>query len=318
MKRALLLVAAALTACGGTQTLTADEARNAMPSTSQAQLGTPQGGQALTAAGSAASGVTTADYEQDTVALSTAVNLGVAWPLGVLEVVTALPPTSCASDTCTWGPGSSALDFNTWQITVTKQAANDYLWTMQGKSKSDPGATWTSFVTGEAFTTSLKHVGHGAFVVDLDAAAALARPTTDTPQTGKISCTYDNTSGQNVSVQFIGTQDSTVPSQKVNAAYEFAASTTGGDMQIATRNLTTGAELQLHSRWTDVGAGRADASFADPSTAATYTRSECWSGAATLFNLTYESTTPPVATDFGVEAADCVFTPAALPTITIP
>ena len=47
MKRALVLIAAALTACGGSQKLTAEEARNAMPGASQAQLGTPDGGAAL-------------------------------------------------------------------------------------------------------------------------------------------------------------------------------------------------------------------------------------------------------------------------------
>jgi hypothetical protein len=319
MKRALVLVAAALTACGGSQKITAEEARNAMPGTSQAQLTTPQGGNALTAA-VAADAYTRADYAFETVALAASVNLGVAWPLGVLELVTALPPTSCAGDTCTWGPGSEATDLNDWQITVTKKDSSDYLWTMQGKSKSDPAAQWIAFVSGEAFTTGVRHVGHGTLVVDLDLAGGLARDPQEAKQIGKISATYDNTSGRHVSVQFVGTQDDKNPAQKVNAAYQFASTSTGGDLQVSIRNLSTGEKLQLHSRWTGVGAGRGDASFFD-GVAQTYTRSQCWNGALTLFDMTYQVTDPVVTSglnpDMGAESA-CVFATAELPTITVP
>ena len=317
MKRALVLIAAALTACGGSQKLTAEEARNAMPGASQAQLGTPDGGAALTAAAVAPS-FQTAEYAADTLALAGSVNLGVGWSLGIVDaVVTNLPPTSCADDTCTWGPGSTAFDVNDWQITVTKKDVNDYTWTLQGKSKVDPAAAWIAFVSGEAFTTGVKHVGHGTLNIDFDAAAGLARKTTDpAPQIGKITGTYDNTSGQHVSVQFIGTQDDKVPDQKVNAGYQFASSSTGGDLQIAVRNLTTLAELQLHSRWTAVGAGRADASFS--ASGVTFTRSQCWDGASTLFDLTYQVTSPVVVGDTGVVASCGVFATAELPTITVP
>jgi hypothetical protein len=323
MKRTLVLIAAALTACGGSQKLTAEEASTAMPGASQAQLGTPQGGAALTAV--SALSFQTAEYAAATQTLAGSVNMGVAWTLGIVEaVVTTFPPTSCAGDTCVWGPGSDALDVNDWEITVTKKDTNDYTWTMQGKSKVDPAATWISFVSGEAFTTGVKHVGHGTLSIDLDAAAGLARKTTDpAPQSGKITGTYDNTSGRHVSLQFIGTQDDKVPAQKVNAAYQFASATAGGDLQIATRNLTTGTELLLHSRWTDVGAGRADANFSQPAAGAqaavNISRSQCWDGATTLFNLTYQLTTPPFAGsgDTGVETS-CVFSPAVPPTITVP
>ena len=323
MKRALVLIAAALTACGGSQKLTAEEASTAMPGASQAQLGTPHGGAALTAA--SALSFQTAEYAADTEALAGSVNTGIGWTLGIVEaVVTNFPPTSCAGDTCVWGPGSAPLDVNDWEITVTKKDVNDYTWTLQGKSKVDPAATWISFVSGEAFTTGVKHVGHGTLSIDLDAAAGLARKTTDpAPQSGKITGTYDNTSGRQVSVQFIGTQDDKDPTQKVNAAYQFASASAGGDLQIATRNLTTGTELQLHSRWTDVGAGRADATYAQPAVggqaAVNLSRSQCWDGASSLFNLTYQLTTPTFvgSGDTGLETS-CVFSSAAPPTLTVP
>jgi len=77
MKRALVLIAAALTACGGSQTLTAEEARNAMPGASQAQLGTPQNNNALTAATTTPTYVN-AEYAVNTVKLTTTINLNIA------------------------------------------------------------------------------------------------------------------------------------------------------------------------------------------------------------------------------------------------
>jgi hypothetical protein len=322
MKRSIVVIAAALTACGGSQVLTAEEARTAMPGAQQAQVGTPPKASALTATSPTNELVApvpvTAEYAADTINLATAVNTGVALTLGLVEFVVALPPTACSGDTCTWGPGSSAFDVNDFQLTVTKKDTADYTWALQGRPLSTPTAAFTTFVSGEAFTTGVRHVGHGTLVVDLDAAAALARKTTDpTPGTGKISATYDNTSSASVSVQFLGTADSTVPTQKVNAAYQFFASRngSGGDLQVATRNLTTGDRLDLHSRWTVTGAGRGDASFTSGTT--TYSRSQCWDGGATLFDLVFQVTSPANATDVGVESS-CAFSPASPPTITVP
>ena len=110
-----------------------------------------------------------------------------------------------------------------------------------------------------------------------------------------------------------GTQDSTNPQQKDNASYQFSKAANGGDLQVATRNLTTGATLQLHSRWTASGAGRGDASFSQGTSVVT--RSQCWDTASTLFNLVFQSTGSVV--DTGSESA-CAFAPAAAPTITLP
>jgi hypothetical protein len=321
MKRAIALIASVLltAACGG-KTITAEEARGAVPGASQAQVGVPdQQGQALTATpgGSEATSDVTAEYAAETIALAAAVNGGVAFTLGIVELVVSLPPTSCSGDTCTWGPGSGPLEVNDWQLTVTKKADNDYVWALAGRPKTDPGAGFTSIVSGEAFTTGVRHVGHGTLLVDMDAAAGLAHKTTD-PQNlsvGTISATYDNTSGRNVSVQFLGTKDPAEPTQTVNAAYQFAATASGGDLQVATRNLTTQAALTLHSRWTDTGAGRGDAAFTLGGV--TFSRSQCWDGASTLFNLVYQVTSPDDLSGTGSESA-CAFSPAQPPTITAP
>jgi hypothetical protein len=321
MKRAIALIASVLltAACGG-KTITAEEARGAVPGASQAQVGVPdQQGQALTATpgGSEATSDVTAEYAAETIALAAAVNGGVAFTLGIVELVVSLPPTSCSGDTCTWGPGSGPLEVNDWQLTVTKKDDNDYVWALAGRPKTDPSAGFTSIVSGEAFTTGVRHVGHGTLLVDMDAANGLARKTTD-PQNlsvGKISATYDNTSDRNVSAQFLGTKDPVELTQTVNAAYQFAASSSGGDLQVATRNLTTQAALTLHSRWTDTGAGRGDAAFTLGGV--TFSRSQCWDSASTLFNLVYQVTNPDDSSGTGSESA-CAFSPAEPPSITAP
>ena len=303
-------------ATGGGEPLTAAEARGAVPSTGQVQIGTPPpvAAMAATPRGSEAVATAPAEYAVDTLALALAVNGGVAWTLGIAEAVVSLPPTTCALDTCTWGPGSSAQDVNDWQLVVTRKGLADYLWSLQGRPKATAGAAWITFLSGEAFTTGVPHVGHGTVTLDLDAAAGLARRVGDpAPQPGIITATYDNTSGGHVSVQFLGTQDDANPLQKVNAAYRFAAASDGGDLQVATRNLTTDAQLALRTRWTGTGAGRADASFSEGGQ--TISRSQCWDGGSALFQLVFQSTGSTI--DLGSEAR-CAFAPAAPPTVTAP
>lgn len=321
MNRALVVVAALLVGCGGAQqTLTADEARSALPASTQAQVGSPGSSSSaathLTVAQTGTqAAVATAEYAADTIALATAVNGGVAWTLGIVSFVASLPPSSCSGDTCTWGPGSDALDVNDWQLVVTKRASNEYAWSLQGRPKTAAGASWIAFVSGDAFTTGVTHVGHGTLSIDLDAAAGLARKTSDpAPQPGSIAATYDNTAGATVAVQFLGTQDSANPQQKVNAAYQFSSTSSGGDLQVATRNLTTAASLKLHSRWTGTGAGRGDAAYS-PDGVQVITRSQCWDSASSLFNLVYQGTGSAV--DSGSESA-CAFAPAAPPTVAVP
>jgi hypothetical protein len=322
MRRAIALTITALTAaCGGNKPITTEEARGAMPSAAQAQIGAPSlSGQALTAApavGDAAVALSTAEYASDTIALALAVNGGVAWTLAIVELVVQFPPTTCAGDTCTWGPGSNAFEVNDWELTVTKKEEKDYVWKLAGRPKTDPGAAFITLVSGEAFTTGVRHVGHGTLLIDFDGALGLARKTADPPpQVGKISATYDNTNGGKVSAQFLGTREALAPDQRVNAAYQFSADASGGDLQAATRNLSTNVQLTLHSRWTGTGAGRGDASFAFA--LGTFSRSQCWDGASTLFNEVYQVTSPSdPGSDMGSESA-CAFAPAAPPTITVP
>jgi hypothetical protein len=318
MKTTKALLTAALvigsTACGKQAQLSADEARQAMPSSDQAQIATP-GGSALTTDGSSPSSALTvstrAEYATDTLVLSSAVNGSVASMLLLVSTVVQLPPTGCADDSCTWGPWSaSALAPNEFELVVTKEGDHHYTWALQGRSK---GSTdFLALVSGEAFTTDVRYVGHGTLLIDLDKAASLHEITDGSP-TGTISAAYDNTSGKHLTVQFVDTQDMNVPSQKVNAAYQFSETSDGGDLQVATRNLTTGATLALHSRWTATGAGRGDAQFDGDITLG---RSQCWSDAPGL-DLVFQVTDPVADSDTG-DVSACAFATAELPTITIP
>jgi len=313
MKRAVLLFVAVLGAACGGKTLTAEEARSAMPSADQARIGTPSGS-ALTAAPRGAEAFVTADFAVDTRNLAAAVNGGVAWTLGTVELVVALPPTSCSGDTCTWGPGSGVFDVNDWQLTVTKKDEHEYVWGLAGRPKSSPSSGFITIVSGTAFTTAVRHVGHGDLVVDMDAAKGLDHLTTDPVQSGKIEATYDNTQHPHVAVTFLGTDDAN-STAKVNAAYQFDASAAGGDLQVATRNLSTNDTFTLHSHWTGVGAGRGDAKFAG---AATYTETQCWDSNATAFDLLYQVSSPAQASDtVGVSESACAF-PAAPLTVVAP
>jgi len=228
-----MAAAVSLTACGG-GTLTAQEARSAMPSSSQATVPSPDGSssaQALSVAGgapSAAAVVVAAPFAEQTRVLAAAVNGGVAWTLDVLQLVVALPPTSCAGDTCTWGPGSGALDLNDWKLTVTK-IDDHYAWNLAGQPKSDPSVGFVTFVSGTAWPSGQPRVGHGDVLVDFDAASSLDHLATDPTGTGKIQVAYDNRAGRTVDVEFLGMTDDGDASQRANARYLYADDASGGD-----------------------------------------------------------------------------------------
>ncbi|HUK65448.1 MAG TPA: hypothetical protein VLV17_01375 [Anaeromyxobacteraceae bacterium] len=321
MKRTIFALAAALAACGGTSssgTLTAEEARNAIPSSSQAQIAVPDASSVATGPQAKVSLSTVeAPFAADTVYFATAVNGSVAFTLGIVQAVVQWPPTSCSGNSCTWGPGAGPLDLNYYKLVVTKVANQDYAWSLEGDPKSDTTNTFVTFISGEAFTTGIKDVGHGTLDIDMDAANQLHYLTPPT-QVGKIQAQYDNRSGANLSVQFLGTKDSDGVNLD-NAAYQYTANSSGGDLQLAVENLGTTAELQLNSRWTTTGAGRGDAQVTTP--AATYTESQCWDSAATIFNLLYDIQDGSVLVPQGGSSSDesvCAFIPAALPTITVP
>src|SRR5207302_11032200 len=86
-----------------------------------------------------------------TVGLAAIVNGGAAVTLGILKAVTDLPATSCddASNTCTWGPGSGALDPNNYKLVVTKKSSpTRFEYALSGEPKTKPGSGFIVFLSG--------------------------------------------------------------------------------------------------------------------------------------------------------------------------
>lgn len=319
MKRALVLIAAALTACGGSQKIDATSARNALPTAASVQIDTPaQSGQALTAAGQELLVAKPSDAYQLTRNVAGMVNLGVGLWIGLVEFVVVLPPTSCAVDTCTWGPWAETDPLKvpaTYQLSVTKEADAHYTY----KFSAAPGAssTFVDIVAGDVTTNGVPHQGSGSFTVDFDAARTINAANTDT---GKLVVTHTNVGELKITEDLTGGTDQSGDhkGQTVNAKYAFDRTGTGGDLQVALHypvvgNNAVDTRFTFHSRWNTTGAGRTDYTYAAPTS---NELSECWGPRtdALPFDLEFQSLNGSVVT--GVET-DCAFSPAALSTLTV-
>lgn len=309
MKRALILLATTLAACGGTK-LDADEARSAVQSANGIQIAAP--GAVTAAAGAQASRVgDDSTYRGATRFLSAAFNTSVAFPLGLVRVVVAFPATECKDDTCTWGPWSDALAAVEWRLTVTKVASGHFEYAFAGHRKAQPTSAFVTVMNGTAYPESRLR-GHGNFVIDLDAARALGE--TDT---GRLEASYDNRSGLSIEATFTGFTDQGNGALG-NARYAYLATATEGDLQVAFRNrsLTPEATLSLHSRWViPTGEGRGDATFTQGPLS--YSASECWSGSAQAFQVVYWNSNDPAQPQSGTESA-CAFAGAQPPSFPAP
>lgn len=320
MKRALVLGAVLVAACSSPK-LDPDAVRGALPQSASTQIAAPTATGGAAAAGALGAGGDLAPasavgdvsgYFVSTVTLAVAVNGSVAWSLGVLEAVVAMPPTSCKEDSCTWGPGSHPLDPRDWKLTVTR-AGDHFTYDLAGQLKSAP----TGFVTvlsGAAWPGAAPHRGHGSFLVDHEAGKALGF--TDT---GTLEVEYDNRTDLSIGATFLGFTDANAPYHVGNAVYAYAESPTGGDLQVAFHDLTSTADprLALHSRWALDGAGRGDAAYSQASPAAAYSAAECWSPA---------TTSPPFRVVFYLDSSgatsgaegSCAFAPGVPPALTAP
>jgi len=308
MKRALVLLSAALVACGQNK-IDPDEARSAVQSANGIQIAAP----GVTAVAGAQASVVgdNSKYRDATRFLSVAFNSSVAFPLVLVRLVVAFPPAQCQDDTCTWGPWSNALDTVEWKLTVTKVEKGHFTYAFAGHLKAQPTAAFVTVMSGTAFPES-RLKGHGSFVIDLDAARDLGE--TDT---GRLEASYDNRSGLSIEATFVGFTDQN-DGTLGNARYAYLETASQGDLQVAFRNRTASPEatLALHSRWViPSGEGRGDASFTQG--LLSYNASECWSGSAQAFQVVYWNSNDPGQPQSGVESA-CAFTGAEPPSFLAP
>ncbi len=296
--RYLTLCCLILAACGPTSL--EQEARGALPTKDRVALGSPSG-----PAGSSSAAVTVgdpSDYYQMTLDLSSSVNGGVGLILLTLQAVATQPATSCTADSCTWGPGSTALDPNRYQLVVTKQPTTpaSYQYVLSAEPKSNPAAGFFSLISGTATPSGQPDRGSGSFTIDFDSAQKLDNPGTTV---GQLTATYDNSGPLSVQVTFLGMADAHNPGQLDDANYAYADDASGGgDLQVAFKNTTSDGVTTLHSRWQGDGSGRGDTSFTSPSYAAT--ASECWSaGFAVTFFQSSDPSNPTFGANAGQESA---------------
>ncbi len=312
--RKLLALSLLAAACGGAQSFK-DQSRDALPSKDTVAMGAP----------SSASPTSDAPPDQITqnstagqhspffdltVAVSTAFNGGTALWLGIVEQVTATEPTSCAANTCTWGPGSGALDASVYKLVVTQQG-DGYDWALSGQDKAKPTSDFVVFMNGHAIPGAQKHHGSGNFTIDFDKAATLPGPH---DATGKLEVTsYTNVGPAHLDVTFTGAKDNQHIGQLNNLVYSYANDTTGGgDLDFAVHNTTTQDRFSVHSRWKNSGTGRAD--VAGVGSGYNVSLSECW-GAAPFAVSYFSSSVKIVAAPFGGPDAgaetSCAYAPAA-------
>jgi hypothetical protein len=323
MKKISLLLAAALAlaACGPQDP--ADKFRNALPKTQAVTVGTPQsdsGTGALSVQTSALgeSAMLQSEYAVMSYYLAVTMNTGVAWILGTVHFITTFKPTSCDDSSCTWGPWIDDDGNNRWKLFVAK-VGDTYEWTLSAQNGLDANGPFVDFIKGVARPVDGDH-GSGNFTVYFDAQDALYHgPLYVKRDFGELRVTYDNTQGAYVRADFVdAVNQDPDPAKKghvMNAAYEFDAASSGGQLQVAFQDENTQEVARIRSRWSPGGAGRADIEY-DPdgiAGVAAYTETECWAGRSQDFAEVYDSYPA-----YGVESSCSPFSTRLDPNLPLP
>ena len=312
--RKLLALSLLAAACGGSQTFK-DQSRDALPSKNTVAMGTPSASSATSNAppDQIAQNSTAGQHSPFfdlTVGVAVAFNGGTAAMLGIVEAVTANEPTSCTANSCTWGPGSSALDYNNFKLVVAQQG-DGYDWELSGQDKQKPTSDFVTFLSGHAVPGAQKHHGSGNFTIDFDKAATLPGPH---DATGKLVVTsYSNVGPAHLEVTYTGAKDNQHLGQSENIVYGYANDTTGGgDLEFAVHNTASNDNFSVHSRWKNSGTGRSDLQGQGSGT--TVKLSECWGAAP--FNVVYFLSSipfnfPPFGGPLSGDVSACAYGDAA-------
>jgi hypothetical protein len=317
---------AAVSGCG---LVDADEFRSGVPTRDEVNLAVP---------GASASGaLTAADGEVQSALLGekadtyvttrdiTAIVNGGTWAvLTLVKTVVDFPPSSVKGDVAVWGPHTEPLSPNTWRLTVTRLAPQQYQWQFDARAKTADDSAFITIVSGThqaalgADGKPMEGFGNGTFLVDWDAAQTL--PEHDA-NVGRAAFTYARLSpaaAVSIDVEFKGIKDDKT-GEIHDAVYEYSATPgAGGDLRYGTDQDITPApgntgtakeHFTVHSRWQETGAGRCDVQATGGDLAAagiTVTGSECWdSNFLSTFNfVSYDPTK-----DWGVESS-CAFATA--------
>ncbi len=324
MKKTTLLFTAAiaLAACG--QQDPAEKFRDALPKTQAVQVGTPQtdtaaGALSVQANALGETNLAQSEYAVMSYYLATTMNAGVGWILGTVQFITTFRPTDCGDSSCTWGPWVDDDGNNRWKLRVEK-VGDAYEWALSAQNGLDANGPFVEFIAGTAYPVDRDH-GSGSFTIDFDAQDALYHgPLYEKKDFGQIAVTYDNTKDVHVSASFIDAHnDDPDPAKNghlMNAAYDFQAASSGGELQIAFQDEVTTEVARILTRWSPGGAGRADVEYFPTGIGgAVYEETECWAGRSQDFVEVYDSTP---AHAFGSESECSPFSSRVNPDLQLP
>ncbi|HZH75882.1 MAG TPA: hypothetical protein VEY88_07615 [Archangium sp.] len=292
MFRKSLLCAASLLFVGCGQ-VEENEFRDGLPSKQMVEVKAPgTSGQSLEdGTVSALARGDTSDFYKLTRGATVVVNGGTVAVLNLIEEITKNPPTTLAGDTAVWGPHTNALSPNTWKLTVTQDAEHKYSYKLEGKAKTAEDTAFKVILSGthtiatDAQGNRQRNFGSGSFKLDWDAAQTLPERGSEVG-TAEIRYTRPSATVEaSVEADFRNVNDNDRPGTRINADYRYKEMpNAGGEFDFRLdKNLDTDParpaieRLTIKSRWSQSGAGRADARVTQGDVGATpATVNECW------------------------------------------
>lgn len=315
MKNAIaLLAAAALVAACGQKKIDPNEVRSTLPQASAVQIGTPQStaGGALTVAEVG----TASEYAAASFWTAVTFNGATWWTLTVIHAITLFPPTSCTDHACTWGPWVNEKG-STFELDVS-QSGDGYEYVLAGHAE---GSTdFLPLVSGTAFPGAAPSRGNGNFTVNFENGRTIDPTSNDH---GTLDVSYDNRTSLQIGAMFLGARNddpSNPGSEFIDIAYQFGASATGGDLQVAFQTTDNVKNLSLHTRWAEGGQGRGDAQYTE--SAQQFEGSQCWPGVTAgdgAWQTVYERAHSGVTTVESGDIAGCgAFSDPVYSTLVLP
>jgi len=217
-------------------------------------------------------------------------NGGTAWVLILVHAIVQYPATSTSGDTAIWGPwDGGALDPASYRLTVTALADGSYDWSLDGKSKTDPGAHFITVIAGNAVPSVPEGQGSGRFTIDFDN-AELVNPVDNAGKHGVVDIAYD-LAARTLDMQISTTEDRNGVQTPVDYHYTYGEAADGsGNMAFGFHGDTddpgdAAEDGVVRSRWLQTGAGRTDIKLSGGDLGnQQITGSECWD---TNFRETY-------------------------------
>jgi hypothetical protein len=228
------------------------------------------------------------------------VNGGLVATFAWIDAILEYPFTEETEDGYLWGPWRESLSRIEFRFAMDKTGAGEFSFRLEGRNinaaADDP---WVVVVDGDVIAGSQPHRGAGTIVFDYDAIHEVdtSHPT---PQSGLITYDFDVREYPylvDVSIVDFEPYDGEV----VDAVYHYERLSEGmaGRLSFeAEEDVWPEGEpdgvaetLEVVSRWTSTGEGKAEASVAGGSLAGdnveSFGLSECWAGSGGLYYQTY-------------------------------